>query len=394
MDEFSYNQVFTLTCPSPRCPGPSKIIRYGKRKGVQRYQCKTCRRRFSVTGKAKRKQVPAEHVGAAIDVYYSGTSYKQTAEFMQDAYDMGEPSKASVHDWVKGYTKLARAFLQGQIGDDGTKATATGKPVKAKTGPHWVADEMQLKVGGKKYWNWNVMDAKTRYLLASRISRGRGVNQARAVFRKALRAAERPPETITTDGLGSYVEAVKTVLPSTKHVVSEGIYAKLNNNLSERVQGTFRDRTKTQRGLETRRTAQDYLDGFVIDYNFFRDHEALGGRRPGEIAGVNVPWVEWADVVRMGGEIAEPQVRSETLSRHKSRPTPKPAQRQPTLGETLGFTRPGKDAQMAEIRDAVEAYREREAAERTTRPRRQPTPHIYAGAGRPGPRPGRGSLRF
>ena len=125
------------------------------------------------------------------------------------------------------------------------------KTIHADTGSHWVANEMTVRVGGRQYWNWNVMDAKTRYVLASRISRRRGLNDARAVFRKALRNAESPPDTITTDGLAAYVEAIKTVFPTAKHIVSEGIYEPVNNNLSERLQGDFRQRTKTLRGLQT-----------------------------------------------------------------------------------------------------------------------------------------------
>ena len=52
----------------------------------------------------------------------------------------------------------------------------------------------------------------------------------------------------------------------------------MNNNLSERLQGSFRQRAKTQRGLEERRTGQEYLDGWVMDYNFFKDHEAHRGQ--------------------------------------------------------------------------------------------------------------------
>ena len=294
MAEFSLNRTFELVCPS-NCSDPHQIIRYGKRRGVQRYRCKTCRRRFSITGAAKYKQVPAEHVGAAIDMYYSGMSYKQVAENMEKVFNMPEPSKRTVHDWVKSYTRRARDYMLGQVGPDGTRATKTGKLIKARTGRHWVADEMVIKVGGHRYWNWNVMDVDTRYVLASRVSRGRGINNARAVFRKALRAASGPPDTITTDGLAAYPEAIKTVFPKARHIVSAGIYEPINNNLSERLQGDFRQRTKTMRGLQTRRTAQDYLDGWVIDHNLFRDHETLGYKTPGEVAGVELPWA------RVGG---------------------------------------------------------------------------------------------
>ena len=225
---------------------------------------------------------------------------------MEDVFDAPEPSKATVHDWVKGYTGLALRFLAGEVGEDGTPATATDKRVKADVGDHWVADELVLKVGGRKYWCWNVMDKDTRYALAARLSSSRDTYDAIAVFEKALANAARPPTKITTDGLGSYVDAVRAVFPNgTKHEVSDGIYEEVNNNLSERLQGSFRQRTKTQRGLEERRTGQDYLDGWVLDYNFFKDHEAHRGQQPADAAGVSaqVPWDSWEDITRLGGEV-------------------------------------------------------------------------------------------
>ena len=62
----------------------------------------------------------------------------------------------------------------------------------------------------------------------------------------------------------------------------------------------------------------------MADYNFFRDHETLGGRTPAEVVGVadKVPWKSWEDVARMGGEIAEPQ--NVTVEPIKRKPGPKP----------------------------------------------------------------------
>ena len=145
------------------------------------------------------------------------------------------------------------------------------------------------------------------------------------MFDEARRNATTEPKTITTDGLGSYTDAARAVFPKAKHVVSQGIYEEVNNNMSERLQGSFRQRTKTQRGLEARRTAQDYLDGWVIDYNFFKDHEAHRGGSPAEAAGVasQVPWKEWEDVVRMGGEVAETKVTSHVTIAKKPGAKPK-----------------------------------------------------------------------
>ena len=280
MAEFTVKH--TVNCPY--CAGED-VIKYGTRNGYQVFRCKTkgCEKRFNSTGTTHGRKVPPEYIGAAIRMYYSGMSYKAIAEQMRDAYDIPEPSKATVYEWVRDYTQAA---------------LETMKDYPAHTSGHWVVDEMVLDVGGDKYWNWNVMDHDTRYLLASYLSSERDRPSAEKVLRKAMAASANPPQTITTDKLPSYVPAIKTVFPEARHIQSEGLDSELNNNRSERVQGTFRDRTKTLRGLEGQASGQRYLDGWVLHYNAFREHEGLGHQTPAEAAKVNSPFTEWADVTR------------------------------------------------------------------------------------------------
>ena len=273
----------TVTVNCPYCAS-SEVVKNGKSPtGNQRYRCKPCGKSFLDTGAVHGRKTPSERIGAAVRKFYSGTSYKQIAEQMADEYDIPEPSKQTIYAWVKKYT------------DDAVKAMAEHP---AETGPEWVADEMVVNVGGRKMWNWNVMDAKTRYILASYLSPRRDTEAATRTLRKAKRAAANPPERIKTDRLGSYTEAIKRVFPNTKHIQSDGITARVNNNLSERAQGTFRSRTKTLRAMDSRRTGQRFLDGWVVTYNLFRDHEGAGGKPPAERAKVKPPFEEWADVVR------------------------------------------------------------------------------------------------
>ena len=96
---------------------------------------------------------------------------------------------------------------------------------------------------------------------------------------KALGNAQHMPETIKTDSLKSSEGSIEDLFGAdVKHIQSDGIRAAVNNNLSERLQGTFRARTKTLRGLDSRATGQTYLDGWVLSYNLLREHESLGDR--------------------------------------------------------------------------------------------------------------------
>ena len=273
----------TVTVNCPYCQS-ILVVKNGRgRNSEQRYLCRNCSKRFTDKGATAGRSYSPNVIGAAVRAYYSGVSYKQIAEGLEEQYDVPEPSKATIYRWVSEYT------------DHAVKAT---KGHKAHTGSEWVADEMVVTVGGQKYWNWNVLDADTRFILASYLSKRRDARAAKTVFRRAQASAANLPRTIKTDRLKSYIPAIEDLYGSdVKHVQSDGIRAEINNNLSERLQGTFRVRTKTPRGLDSRESGQDYLDGWVFTYNHFRDHEALRGRTPAEAARVDAPLKSWEDVV-------------------------------------------------------------------------------------------------
>ena len=279
-----YTETITTKILCPDCDSPD-VVKHGFQNGQQRYRCKPCGNRFRYNGKPQGRQVQTEAIGAAVRKFYMGMSYKQIAELMAEQHDIPEPSKQTVYAWVKTYTDEA--------------VEESRKPdYKAQTGDTWVADEMVVKVGGKNYWNWNVMDEDSRYVLASYLSPNRTSQDAIRVMEMAKEAAQEDPKVIKTDRLASYDEGISTVFPYTKHVKSNGIRAEINNNLSERLQGTYRSRVKTLRGLDGRESGQRYLDGWTLTYNHFRDHEAQDGEPPAVKAKVKLPYDEWADVVR------------------------------------------------------------------------------------------------
>jgi len=319
MAEWDTNLKTVIDCPAEDCPDPSRVTKDGLHGGKQRYECHSCGKKFKADGQALNRQYTAQQIAAGIDAHLSGLSYKEVAEHIEDFYGVPEPSKRTVHDWVKGYSKMAHDFLQGKVGEDGRPETATGRPIKAKTGDVWVADETYIRAGGEYRYCWNVMDRDSRYILAVHYSPHRGERQAITVMEMALAAADKPPKKVITDGLEGYKEAIRAVFPrGTEHVVSEGINSETNNNMSERLQGTIKDRTKVQRGFQEVRTGQDCLEGWAIDYNFFNPHRSLRGRTPAEVAGVasQVPWGDsWEDITRMGGEVAEVVYKDATESR-------------------------------------------------------------------------------
>ena len=180
-------------------------------------------------------------MGAAIRMFYSGMSYQQIAENMGTTYDIPEPSKATIYQWVRDYTKDALREMECH---------------PAQTGGRWMVDEMPLAVGGQRYWIWNVMDRSTGYLLASHLTKERDARSALAVLKKAAAAAAEPPRTVRTDRWPYYVPAVKKVFPRARHIRPPGVGNPEDiKNPSEREQGMFRQRIRTLRGLAARKKA-------------------------------------------------------------------------------------------------------------------------------------------
>jgi transposase-like protein len=66
-----------------------------------------------------------------------------------------------------------------------------------------------------------------------------------------------------------------------------GIRARETNNIVERLHETLKERTRPMRGLKTKDTAQNILDGYVVNYNYVRPHESIK-MTPAQKAGIQV----------------------------------------------------------------------------------------------------------
>ena len=279
MTEFA--STYTVDCP--KCES-GRVVKVGMQSGHQRFLCKDCKSKFRLN-KVKGRKFNDEQMGSVLRDYYTGKSYKEICEGMEDRENIPEPAKDTVYQWVREFTDVA---------------TETMRDYKARSSGDWVADEIVVRCGGRNMYLWNIMDKKTKYLYATHLSIGRGTKDAKIVIRKALEAADQPPKRITTDGWDPYKPAVRDLMSGAEHNVSEGIRAANNNNISERLQGTIRDRELTMRGLDTLESGQRFFDGWQLTYNLFKEHETLGFKTPGEVAFEELPFKEWADVVRSG----------------------------------------------------------------------------------------------
>ncbi len=265
-----------------------------KGKKVQRFWCKTCNKTFVLNIGFKGMKNDPKAITAALDGYFRGLSLRDVRDHLAQFYGV-KVHETSVLRWIAKYSNVISQYVD------------TLSPQLSET---WHADEVFQKMrGGIKYkgdsgmaFLWNVMDRKTRFLIASKLSERRDREGAIQVFKEAAKNAhESQPENIFTDSLKAYREAMTSFCPITpEHVEKAGITKPhANNNRIERQNGTQRERFKVQRGWKSMETA--IPEGNRIFYNFIRPHMALEEQTPAQAAGINLELEgnKWMQLIKM-----------------------------------------------------------------------------------------------
>ena len=275
-----------------------RIVKYGVRSNrsgrKQVYKCKSCGKYFSpANDEFKWIRGSAKDIALILDLYFKGLSLRKIVDHLRQFYGI-KLHASTVHRRIQKYVALLNEYAQA---------------IAPQIGDKWQVDEMMVKCSGRWYWLWNAIDAETRFLLASLISEGRSIIDARRIFLEAKRTASKKPEILVTDGLQSYVEAYRKEFyrrrkPRTKHVRLAQFEDKVHNNNIERLQGTIRERNKVMRGFNGNQTAQALLDGLRVYYNFVRPHMGIGNNTPAEKANIDLKLGEnrWLSLLKKAAE--------------------------------------------------------------------------------------------
>lgn len=290
MGQVAYTTTTKVVC---KFCGSDAVLKDGVRNGVQNYWCKSCKRKFAGNNALPRMRVPPERIATAVELFYEGLSLQEICRSLQETYSF-KPSDSTVYEWIVRFTGEAVKKAEGY---------------QAHTGSTWAADETMLGVAGGRtkegsdntIWFWDVIDEETRFLLASHMSRTRTIRDAEALFNQARQRAVNTPKFIITDRLAAYVDGIERAFgDEARHIQSQGMRTPSHNNVIERFHGTLKQRTKVMRGLKNPETAKLVLSGWLINYNFFRPHEGLGGQTPAQAARIPFPYVSWREIVEDG----------------------------------------------------------------------------------------------
>jgi transposase-like protein len=267
------------------CPGCGsndiimKGFRYNKSGAVRKYCCSNCGSWFKnpVTHEDINSNIAMYTV--AVDLFFKKLSLREIQNHLYQIYGL-EKGVTTLHTWILKSIDLIKRAVKG---------------VKFSAGKKWLADEMVIKVKGKKMYLWNILDHKSRYHIISTLATGRGIKEAENVIADAIKKMEKKPDRFVTDGLASYSGPLSK--NGIVHVGNVGIANRdTNNNRVERLHNTIRGFVRAKRGMKGK--AQELLEGHHLYYNYVRPNIALDGQVPHPVA-IGGRWISLISTPRI-----------------------------------------------------------------------------------------------
>ncbi len=245
----------------------------------QRYKCISCSKRFTLNP-IKHVKVNAKILSLTLDLYFKGLSLRDISDTIYQFYSI-RIHFDTIRRWIMKYTEMMDKFTE---------------KFKPEVGEKWHFDEQMIKVRGNWMYSWNSIDAKTRFLLANHLSKGREESDAMVIAKRSKQEADKIPMEVNSDGLQSYNTPFRKVFNSrrnyledkAKHIRNCGVAKKDNNNMIERYHNEFREFDKTRRGFKRINTTKKWNKAYRLYHNFIRQNMALRGLTPAQVSNIDL----------------------------------------------------------------------------------------------------------
>ena len=227
-----------------------------------------------------------EQIAFILEAFFGGISIRRIVCQFRDRY--GLPISAStvlrlIVKWVQLSYEAVMFFLsEGRILIAGSKLKLD---FKLHLGDIWEIDETYLPVRGKRLPLVLVRDLKTGFIIVGKLVWSVTANAIKEVLIIAKSLAFKCPKELRCDGLQSYARPVKVVFKGNTKL---SIHKREGDmGMNQAMEGTIRalkDRLKKMLGLHSFKVSPIIVIGVILDFNFVRRSEALGGKTPAELA--------------------------------------------------------------------------------------------------------------
>ena len=227
------------------------------------------------------------HIAYILDGFYGGWSLRRTSANFRRRFGLpiSPPTiLRRVADWVEIVDEAVAYFVK-----EGKSVRIHGEKrqfgFKLQFGDVWEIDEIYLPVEDKDLPLIVVRDLKTVFIIVANLAETPNYEATKQTLAFAKAFVRKYPVEIRGDGNPAYPRAVRVVFRGkTKFTVHKRVGRMGMNQSIEGSFSTLRSRLKAMRSLHSMNLSPIIVKGVILDYNFVRVSEVLGGKTPAEMA--------------------------------------------------------------------------------------------------------------
>lgn len=261
-----YKYYSQYKCCDKKCNHIMKIL---KPTAIDQASCSTIREACSL----KRMRFPLHVILTAMNMHFMcNVSLRNIRDFLRLSCNV-RVSHVSISNWLRKFAPLFQAVSEKYM-----------KCIDLRS-DEWHADETVVKINGKKYYLWLVIDSETRFVISFHLAPHRDSAQAFSVLHHA--SSLDTPNSIVSDRYWAYDMAVEACFPGAEHIKVESFKDDISNNLIESFNDTIKTWYRAKRGFGSFESANRLIAGFIFFYNFIRPHSSLNGLSPAQVAGAD-----------------------------------------------------------------------------------------------------------
>jgi putative transposase len=278
-DKIKDNAPFDVIFFEIRCKycDSEDISKFGRYKNIQRWWCKRCKRKFTDNRAPPGMKTPQNMINSAVSMYYNGVPIITIRRQLLADYNI-YPSDSIIHKWVYKDTEntLAR--------------TRDHRPV---VGNKWLIFESSIMIGPNKLWLLDVVDLKTRFLLVSRFSKTRDIEDITKLIETSKEKSQKVPEKIIAKR--KYFSVIESVFGSGVQL-SNNKHQQEEEQLAEYWNFVIRVRRKILRGQKLLNLAQLTLNGWIFYQNYVVIQKFLKEKTSAQEAGIEYQYQNGAQL--------------------------------------------------------------------------------------------------
>lgn len=229
-------------------------------------------------------KVPAQYIARALEMFYNSRQIRDIRQDIKTNFSY-YPSDSVVRLWIKKYSQSAKKYFENY------------RPMVSNS---WMAVETFYHLRGNfRVMMHDVLDMKTRFVLCSQIATTHNNESLLNAIREASSKAGKIPEILITNQFASLEKAIDSV-NEFRNISIQDLPAIGTDNpdYRERLGMISRSGEKVIRVFNNFDWLVNYLDGWIITYNFFNRLQILNGKTPAETAHIEYPVKSWADFIK------------------------------------------------------------------------------------------------